>query len=306
MQTSKPETPTPSASVVPRPTDSPLAHRAIRLADGRRLGFSDVGDKRGIPVFYFHGFPGSRLEATFFPVRGVRLVGIDRPGYGLSSPKYRRRLTDIAPDIEQLADALGFERFSLLGVSGGAPYAAACAVALPERVSAIAFVCGLGPPEAPGMDQGRLRLLTDMGGRSFARLGVAMLGRQVVLRDWTLDKLREARSKLPRVSADQELMSGALGRLMMENWREGLARSSHGLASDARIYSEPWPFALEAIDRPAALWHGLADNIVPPTIGQFYAAHVPGIKAHFPPEEGHLSVIVKNIASIGAFLVANA
>ena len=103
----------------------------IRLQDGRRLGYADLGDAGGTPVFYFHGFPSSRLEACMVEEHarrlGVRLLAVDRPGYGLSDDLPGRTIPDWPDDVVALADALGLERFAVVGSSGGGPYAIACA-----------------------------------------------------------------------------------------------------------------------------------------------------------------------------------
>ena len=91
------------------------ANRTCRLPDGRKLGYAEGGEPKGVPVFYFHGFPGSRLEATLFPAAGVRLIGVDRPGYGLSTARPWRKLADWPADIAELADHLGLKRFGVVG-----------------------------------------------------------------------------------------------------------------------------------------------------------------------------------------------
>jgi pimeloyl-ACP methyl ester carboxylesterase len=131
------------------------AQNYITLRDGRRLGFAEFGDRQGKPVFYFHGFPGSRLEARLADrisrESKIRFIGIDRPGYGLSSLKPGRTFVDWADDVIGLADALGVDRFSILGVSGGGPYAAACACKIPDRLDTIGIICGMGPVDVPGL-----------------------------------------------------------------------------------------------------------------------------------------------------------
>jgi pimeloyl-ACP methyl ester carboxylesterase len=105
--------------------------RTIRLRDGRRLGYAGWGDAGGQPLLYFHGWPGARVEGRLADeaarVRGVHLIGIDRPGMGLSDFQPRRTLVDWPDDVLQLAAALTLERFAVLGISDGGPYAAACA-----------------------------------------------------------------------------------------------------------------------------------------------------------------------------------
>ena len=85
----------------------------ITLCDGRRIGFSEFGDRQGRPVFYSHGFPGSRLQVRLADRISrdsqVRFIGIDRPGYGRHSFKPAGTFIDWANDAAELADALGFD-----------------------------------------------------------------------------------------------------------------------------------------------------------------------------------------------------
>jgi pimeloyl-ACP methyl ester carboxylesterase len=121
----------------------------LSLSDGRKLGFAEFGEMQGKPVFYFHGFPGSRLEARLAEKISrdshIRFIGIDRPGFGVSGFKPKRTLLDWPDDVIELADALGIDRFSTLGVSGGGPFAAACAHQIPDRLISVGIVCGMGP-----------------------------------------------------------------------------------------------------------------------------------------------------------------
>src|SRR5437899_8680089 len=103
--------------------DTERLHQQIRLADGRQLGFAEYGDLRGRPLFYFHGWPSSRLEPrtgqNICAGLGVRMIAPDRPGYGLSDFKPRRTIPDWVSDVQELADHLDVKRFAVLGVSGG-------------------------------------------------------------------------------------------------------------------------------------------------------------------------------------------
>ncbi|MCG8093020.1 MAG: alpha/beta hydrolase, partial [Candidatus Thiodiazotropha endolucinida] len=108
-----------------------MAHetKLVKLPDSRHLAYAEYGDPEGVPAIYLHGFPGSRLEARLFdlPARqhGLRVIAPDRNGLGLSDPKPGRRLIEWAVDVEALADNLKLERFFLIGISGGGPYALA-------------------------------------------------------------------------------------------------------------------------------------------------------------------------------------
>lgn len=288
--------------MTPSPFDAPGANRVCPLPDGRKLGFAEGGDPDGVPVFYFHGFPGSRLEATLLPAHGLRLIGVDRPGYGLSSPKPWRKLADWPKDIAVLADFLKLERFGVVGVSGGGPYASSVAHGLGKRVNALALICGLGPPEAPGMTFGGSSYIAQALRFLPARLGLAALGRQIMLSDRALARVRDMRMRRDqRPLADTEFRAGPMMELMVRSWREGLKRSSLGMAADARIYGQPWHFALKDIKVPTAIWHGRADTVVPISIGEHYAAHVPGAQAHFTEADGHFSIVVNAYSDIADF-----
>src|SRR5215831_6622757 len=127
----------------------------VILADGRRIGYAEWGDADGRPLLYFHGWPGSRLEgrlgAEAARASGVRLVALDRPGMGLSDRLPRRRLIDWPSDVAAVADALGLRRFAVLGISGGGPYAVACARMLADRLIGVGVVSSLAPMDAPGV-----------------------------------------------------------------------------------------------------------------------------------------------------------
>jgi len=277
---------------------STQAQLTAPLPDGRSLGYSDTGDSSLPPIFYFHGFPGSRLEASFLPTAHARLIGVDRPGYGLSDARRRRRLSDFPNDIAALADHLELDRFAVLGVSGGGPYAATCARFLADRVTAAALVCPLGPPEAPGMSEGRLRVLTNLAKRPIARQALLGIGRAIVLDDRMVQRAARYRARQPRADADRNLMNSDMGRLMLASWREAMRHGVAGMSSDSRIYGTPWGWRLSEIRVPTYLWHGHADTVVPSSIGKYYAARVPDIDATFTDNDGHFSIVVNHVGEI--------
>ena len=117
---------------------SPPPLRLLKLTDGRRLACAEFGDPNGLPVIALHGTPGSRLmyavANTAAWERGIRLIAPDRPGYGLSDCRQSDSLVSAVEDLRIVADAYELERFAVIGVSGGAPYAVAVAAAMPDRV----------------------------------------------------------------------------------------------------------------------------------------------------------------------------
>ncbi len=129
-------------------------YSSITLADGRRLAYAEYGNRKGSPVIYCHGFPGSRLEAALMDASakqlGLHVIAPDRPGYGQSDFQPGRRLSDWPTDIAALLDTLSVPRCSVLAISGGGPYALACAEHLADRIDNVSIVCGLGPADKPG------------------------------------------------------------------------------------------------------------------------------------------------------------
>ena len=123
--------------------------RIIKLKDGRKLGFCEYGDPKGKPIFYFHGWPASRLSGSETDKAAkklkIRVISPDRPGFGLSDYKEDRTLLGWADDVLELADQLKIKKFAVMGVSGGGPYSAVCAYKIPERVTKAGIVVGLAP-----------------------------------------------------------------------------------------------------------------------------------------------------------------
>ncbi|HEX3723151.1 MAG TPA: alpha/beta hydrolase, partial [Nitrolancea sp.] len=145
--------------------------RTFRLNDGRLLGYREFGNPEGHPVFLFHGIPGSRRGAEIVTEqaaqRGLRIIGVDRPGIGLSTFQPDRTFLDWPPDVLSLANSLGFEQFAVVGNSGGAAYVAACAARFPERLSFSGIISGMGPLDIP---DGINRLSLSRSDRMLARL----------------------------------------------------------------------------------------------------------------------------------------
>jgi pimeloyl-ACP methyl ester carboxylesterase len=283
----------------PRP-DGTIARtmQQLTLKDGRKLGFAQFGSKSAFPIFYFHGWPGSRLEAGFFEIPNVQMIGVDRPGYGLSEPHRKRRLADWPQDIEQLADHLGFKKFAIVGMSGGGPYAAACAHFLKDRVVKVAIIAGLGPPDAPGMGANRVGFLLDMGQRPMTSAVLLNVMRSVIRNPGAEKHFHRLRSRLPRASRDIEAMTPDFMQMLLSSFREGLRVSAKGPSSDARVYGEPWPFALADIRVPVSVWHGTDDAQVPVSIGRHYAKFIPTARGTFPEGEGHVSIVTNYIEAI--------
>src|SRR5215468_3392088 len=140
---------------VPR-VEKPRSEGRFYLPTGRRLGFAEFGDPSGDPVLWFHGTPGGRRQFPLLGRRaaeelGLRVVVLGRPGTGLSDPHRYESVADWAADVAHVADALGVEKVGVAGLSGGGPYALACAAVPPlaDRVVAVAVLGGIVPSVGP-------------------------------------------------------------------------------------------------------------------------------------------------------------
>lgn len=267
------------------------------MPDGRFLGYSETGLSRGQPVFYFHGFPGSRLEIQFLENTArslrVRLVGVDRPGYGLSDFQHHRRITDWPADVAALADALGLARFSVVGVSGGGPYAVACALKIPHRLKSVGVVCGLGPLRVPGAARGML--WRNRFGLQLAEKTPALSTALLKLAPFTLRCFSEPFLRRATASCRNSGAAGAsrafLVRVMKSSFSEAVKSGSAGLARDLILYARPWGIRFQEIHTRVHLWHGEKDAIVPPAMGRYLADRIPACVSAFYPEEGHFSLV---------------
>ena len=272
-------------------------NQRILLGDGRRLGFAEYGDPRGTPILYFHGWPSSRLEARamrgVIAEMGLRIIAPDRPGYGLSDFKPERAMVDWTEDVAALADHMDLRRFAVLGISGGGPYAAACAATLSERLTSVLLVCSMGPTDTPEATEGMVPLNRWL--LAFARNTpwLAQRAAGFCLRTlWgTGDQVipEQIESCLPE-SDQQTLSDPELRSLLTESSREGLRPGVDGAAWDGFLFSRPWDFDLQQIRMPVHLWHGEQDVVVPASMGHFLAKNIPGCVARFYPEDGHFSL----------------
>jgi pimeloyl-ACP methyl ester carboxylesterase len=277
--------------------------QAVTLADGREIGYAEVGDPDGTPLFVFHGFPNSRVFGALFDEvgreRGIRVVAPERPGFGVSTPDPDRELTDWPDDLAAVADALDIETFPVLGISGGGPYAAATAALLPDRVERAGIACGVGPMASVGL-RDRLWYYSARFLPPVNKLGLWLLGRQARAdRESFLEEMADSAAP-----ADEDLWRGEIGQTIHASMIE--SRRHHGLdglVKETAIYGSPWGFDLGGIEVPVYLWYGKADVLVPPEMGLHLAREIPTAETHVYPDLDHLSIVEENEDEIVAALV---
>lgn len=266
--------------------------RFITLPDGRKLGYTEYGVPTGSPVLFFHGSPGSSyIHADMAGIaarRGIRLIAVDRPGYGLSSIQPGRTMLDWPNDIAVLTDELGLQRFAIIGFSGGSPYALACAYKLPNRVTKIALSGAFAPQSALGVIEGMSPAVSGL----FA------------LAQSNPDELRNTFAAIASSPAALvEAMSASLPEWdkievnkrtaeFEAEYAQTLRSGVEGVASDFVLVSGNWGFPLDGIKTEIHLWCGAADQNTPPAMTNYLSSQLSNSRAFMLPDEGHLSLYV--------------
>lgn len=267
----------------------------MRLADGRALGFAEFGNPDGTPVLAFHAFPSSRLEGRAYHQvalkRGVRVLSVDRPGFGLSDAKPGRTLLDWPDDVRELTESLGLESFAVVGVSSGAPHAAACALRLSERVRSTALVSTFDRSGGDGM-LWSVRALLALG--LFAPpLASGLFRRFARLAD--RDPTRLMRSVGPFFSpADGRVMERPeTAEILMDAMHEAFRGGVQGAMIELRLHTRDWGFRVEDIPGPVSIWHGRDDRTMPVGIAERLRERIPKSTLRCPDGYGHLLIMDK-------------
>ena len=260
-----------------------LAHT---LPDGRILGFSSYGPESGYPVLFFHGIPGSRIDARSIkdldPGLGLRIIGVDRPGIGLSSPHASRALSDWPSDVGSLAQYLGFKDYKVVGISGGGPFALACAHAASRGkmsgLSGTGVICGMAPLEAglQGMNSTQW-----MSWKLYPYLPLAyirfttqwFIGRHAANPD--SERFEKAMRKLfvDYLTPEEKviMLRPDMWRELLDSMREVWAQGADGYARDAKLMATRWGFDLGDVDKRVLMWWGTADDLTPVGMGRWMA-----------------------------------
>lgn len=254
----------------------------LNLSDGRKLGYAEFGSPSGKPVIIQHGMACSRLDGLYYHSLGLqlgaRVIGVDRPGMGLSTAQPNRTLYDSAKDVEQLTDHLGLTSYSVMGISGGGPSTLACARYLPPtKLKAIAMVVALGPPDI-GMQGAQFvnRLGYPYGHlytpaflhRWFWRRDA--IGRIELSDDERWSMLLKSTEKIKLPEKDRLVLKDtAFYRVALRSTRQGFAQGYEGVLLDGKLCCRPFTFKVEDIpaNLPVRLWYAKQDVNVPANHG---------------------------------------
>jgi pimeloyl-ACP methyl ester carboxylesterase len=273
--------------------------QTLTLADGRHLGYDDVGDPTGTPVLFVHGTPDSRRarhpDDGLAAAAGVRLIAVDRVGIGLSSPHAEATVGSFADDVLALADHLGIDRWRVLAWSGGAPYGLAVAARHPDRVDRVTVVAGLVPFEAydtPGIldraDGGRwmvAELGRELGPSGLADEAVPMMVPFPCDEALARDHVTEGADPFRRKELDA--VPGAVDVLAL-GVVDAAAGGEAGLRRDVELQVEAPDVDWSAVACPVDLVYGDRDGTTPVAFGEWWAERLRWPELTVVAGAGHL------------------
>jgi pimeloyl-ACP methyl ester carboxylesterase len=274
----------------------PSVEGAVAVAPDRKLGFAEFGPARGRAVVWLHGTPGARRQIpqaarAVATDLDIRLLGIDRPGVGLSTPHLYESVLGFADDLEIALDRLAVDDLLIIGLSGGGPYALAAAYAMPDRIRAVGVLGGVAPTRGPdGVPGGLVGALDRLAPvlpplRGPLALGLTCLVRTVrpvagrALEAYAAVSPEEDRAVLSRPEMRAMFLDDIIGN------------GTHGMGApvdDLILFTRHWGFALSDIDAPVRWWHGDSDIIVPLVHGEHVVNRLGNASLVVRPGESHL------------------
>jgi pimeloyl-ACP methyl ester carboxylesterase len=238
----------------------------VAIAGGDEVLVRDFGPDDAPAVIYHHDTPSCSYDLPSGwgnKPDGVRLITFDRPGYGASPHVAGRSVADAGRWSAAIADALGIDRFAVMGTSGGGPHAAAAAAVLTDRITRLCVSVGLGPVSMDGfnweaampaetVDEMRCAIQGEAELRAFID---AMMKEEDPLAVW-MEQLPASDKEIlarPEVAAEEELITeGAIGH-GPDGWVE----------DDLAFFNRDWGVDLSAITADTLFLYGSADVFVP-------------------------------------------
>jgi len=241
--------------------------RFVRTANSRRLAFCEWGDPDGPAIFYLHGTPGSRYlrhVGDLYVDADLRVITYDRPGYGLSAPAPGRIVADTAADVAAIADHLGLERFSVVGVSAGGVHAFAVAAVLPDRVSRCVGLKALAPYPADGLD-----FYAGMDPTDAASFRLLVTGDREALAADAEETRAWIESGMPGLTE-----TGPSRDVLAQAFNEAFRRGLEGHIDDWAAHVRGHGYDIESVRTPTWLMAARDDQQVPPGHGRWLADHL--------------------------------
>jgi pimeloyl-ACP methyl ester carboxylesterase len=276
--------------------ERPRLEGSVAVGGGRRLSFAEFGSPRGAAIIWMHGTPGGRrqipVEARAYAAdHDIRIIGIDRPGIGTSTPHLYANVLDWTADLELLADALAVDTMRVIGLSGGGPYALAAGAALPDRVHGVGVLGGVAPTKGPDAIRGGLVEIAPYAAPvlSLTRvpLGYVLAATIRLVRPLAGPAIDTYAALQPR--GDRELLARPEFRAMfLDDLLHGSRFHVGAPLADIILFTRPWGFELADVQVPVRWWHGDNDHVIPHAHGVHMAARLPDAQFETIHGESHL------------------
>lgn len=274
----------------------PALEGTVAVRDERRLSFAEYGSRRGPAIIWMHGTPGARrqvpLEARQYAERhGVRLIALDRPGIGSSTPHLYPDVADWTADLELVLETLGIDTLRLVGLSGGGPYVLAAGATMPDRVHGIGVLGGVPPTRGTAaVDGGVVQIavhLAPLVSLTRVPLGVALTQGIRLVRPLAGPALDLYASLQP--AGDKNLLSRPEFKAMfLDDLLNGSRSQLSAPLNDLLLFARHWGFELADVQVPVHWWHGDSDHIVPLRHGQHVVDRLPEATLSVIDGESHL------------------
>jgi pimeloyl-ACP methyl ester carboxylesterase len=281
----------PSPSTTPHP-----ATLTVITPDGRRVAADVTGPDDGPVVVLLTAAPGSRRfdpDPGATAAAGVRLVTVDRPGYGASDPVPDGRIlsvADAADDVALVLDTVGVAETAVVGWSAGGRVAVALAARRPDLTRRVAVVATPAPHEdVPWIPDELVGLIAML--RAEPATAVATMEQMMA------PMAADAEAGLGSVSggpADEALLAGDDGarRRLVAMLTEAFVQGAAGMAADIASYTlRDWGFDARAVGAPVRAWYGEDDAVVGPAHGRWWVDQVADGSLEVVPGAGHLVVV---------------
>ena len=279
------------------PIARPKLEGNVAVGADRQIGFAEFGDPQGRAVFWLHGTPGARrqipVEARVYAEKKhIRLIGVDRPGIGSSTPFQYRNVLAFADDLRTIADVLGIDEMAVIGLSGGGPYALACAAAMPDRVVVTGVLGGVAPTIGPEAISGGLMALGSAVAPLMPLIGLPLRLAAVGLIQLIRPLGSRAVDMYGRVSpeGDRRLLARPEFKAMfLDDLLNGSRKQMAAPFADIVVFARDWGFRLEEVKVPVRWWHGDRDHIIPFAHGEHVVSLLPDAELYTLPGESHLA-----------------
>lgn len=271
----------------------------LKLESGKNISYTEIGDLKGIPVFHFHSLNSSRLELLQFSSElkkmGVRLITMDRSGYGYSTLIKRNDYREYVSDVKNLLDALGLQSVYGLSASGGCAYMLTASVMLKKRFRALSCMAAV-PPKSFILESNDKSVITGLINQFFTAmpslfklcLELIYMGQTVesVLTALTRSKNHNVFHLSPKdvdfINSEEQLPYHTA--FMVESMRQG----THSFVMESIMVNKEWPFELNKVTLPVHFWHGTHDKLVSPNMIERFSDALPNATTHIIKDETHL------------------